>query len=72
MADSSDYAVAFNTEFDAPLVNQLLGEQRWLCAMRDFDWNYPNINAYGGYKLTDLALWLGIGVSTVLLFEVVD
>jgi DNA polymerase-3 subunit epsilon len=65
MAMSSDYAVAFNAEFDAPLVNQLIGEQRWLCAMRDFDWNYPNINAYGGYKLTDLALWLGIGISTV-------
>lgn len=65
MAHSSDYAVAFNAEFDAPLINQLLGEQRWLCAMRDFDWNYPNLNAYGGYKLTDLALWLGIGISTV-------
>ncbi|WP_226889870.1 hypothetical protein [Nostoc sp. MG11] len=24
-----------------------------------------SINSHGGYKLTDLALWLGIGISTV-------
>lgn len=65
IADMSDYAIAFNAEFDAPLVDALIGEQNWLCAMRDFDWGYPNSNKTGGYKLTDLALWLGIGISTV-------
>ena len=56
MATASDYCVAFNAEFDAPLIDALIGQQRWLCAMQDFDWGYPRINAYGGYKLIDLAL----------------
>ena len=65
MASIANYCVAFNAEFDAPLVNQIIGQQRWICAMRDMDWGYPNLNAYGAFKLIDLALWLGIGVSTV-------
>lgn len=65
MRSIANYSIAFNAEFDSPLVDQLLGKHQWLCAMRDIDWGYPNINAYGGFKLIDLALWLGIGVSTV-------
>ncbi|WP_414546249.1 3'-5' exonuclease [Nostoc sp. CCY0012] len=64
----ADYAVAFNAEFDSGVVNQFfpgLISQPWLCAMRDFDWGYHSINSHGAYKLTDLALWLGIGISTV-------
>jgi len=64
MAMASDYCVAFNAEFDAPLIDALIGAQRWLCAMQDFEWGYPKVNAYGGYKLIDLALWMGIGIST--------
>ena len=64
MATASDYCVAFNAEFDAPRIDELIGKQRWLCAMQDFDWGYHRINAYGGYKLIDLALWMGIGIST--------
>ena len=64
MAAASDYCVAFKAEFDAPLIDALIGKQKWLCAMQDFDWGYTRINAYGGYKLIDLALWMGIGIST--------
>jgi len=64
MAIASDYCVAFKAEFDAPLINALIGKQKWLCAMQDFEWGYPRVNAYGGYKLIDLALWMGIGIST--------
>ena len=72
MAACADYTVAFNAEFDAPLVDKLLIDDDfswtnftpdWLCAMKDFDWGYPAKN--DSYKLTDLALWMGIGVSTV-------
>lgn len=68
MSAIADYAVAFNAEFDSGVVNQFFPDlinQPWLCAMRDFDWGYHSINSHGGYKLTDLALWLGIGISTV-------
>jgi DNA polymerase-3 subunit epsilon len=64
MAIASDYCVAFNAKFDAPRIDTLIGKQKWLCAMQDFDWGYTRINAYGGYKLIDLALWMGIGIST--------
>ena len=64
MATASDYCVAFNAEFDAPRIDALIGKQRWLCAMQDFDWGYTRVNVYGGYKLIDLALWMGIGIST--------
>ena len=64
MAACADYAIAFNAEFDAPLVNELLSiNPSWLCVMKDFDWGYPAKN--DSYKLTDLALWMGIGISTV-------
>ncbi|MTJ14735.1 3'-5' exonuclease [Anabaena sp. UHCC 0187] len=64
MAACANYTVAFNAEFDAPLVDELLDTNlNWLCAMRDFDWDYPAKN--DSYKLTDLALWMGIGISTV-------
>jgi DNA polymerase-3 subunit epsilon len=73
MVVCADYAVAFNAEFDAPLVNQLLisdhvswtnSTPSWLCAMKDFDRGFP-CKPDGSYKLVDLALWMGIGVSTV-------
>jgi DNA polymerase-3 subunit epsilon len=64
MANAADYAIAFNAEFDAPLVDKLLNTNlNWLCAMKDFDWGYPAKN--DSYKLTDLALFMGIGISTV-------
>jgi DNA polymerase III subunit epsilon len=65
---TADYTVAFNAEFDSDVVNKFFPNLicvPWLCAMRDFDWGYHTINSHGGYKLTDLALWLGIGISTV-------
>ncbi|MBD2458346.1 3'-5' exonuclease [Nostoc sp. FACHB-87] len=68
MAALADYAVAFNAEFDSDVVNKFfpnLISVPWLCAMRDFNWGYHSINSHGGYKLTDLALWMGIGISTV-------
>jgi DNA polymerase III subunit epsilon len=68
MSAIADYAVAFNAEFDSGVVSQFLPGLicvPWLCAMRDFNWGYHSINSHGGYKLTDLALWLGIGISTV-------
>lgn len=62
IAKDSDYAIAFNAEFDAPLVNSLLETNlNWICAMKDINWGYYKEN----FKLTDLALWLGIGVSFV-------
>lgn len=65
MADVADYAVAFNAEFDAPLVNELLDTKlNWLCAMKDFDWGFP-CKPDASYKLVDLALFMGIGISTV-------
>jgi len=65
MAQIANYCVAFNAEFDAPLVNKIIGQKQWICAMRDIDWGFSSINSYGAFKLIDLALWLGIGVSTV-------
>lgn len=68
IAATADYTVAFNAEFDSEVVNKFLSDLisvPWLCAMRDFNWGYHTINSHGGYKLTDLALWLGIGISTV-------
>lgn len=68
MATQTDYAVAFNAEFDSDVVNQFfpgLISVSWLCAMKDFNWGYHSINSHGGFKLTDLALWMGIGISTV-------
>lgn len=72
LALTADYAIAFNAEFDAPLVNQLLKPEldaleldlSWLCAMKDFNWGYPNVKANGSFKLVDLCLWMGIGIST--------
>ncbi|RCJ27300.1 DNA polymerase III subunit epsilon [Nostoc sp. ATCC 43529] len=69
MAFSSDYIIAFNAEFDSQVVKEILPDciglpSTWVCAMKDFDWGYPT-KPNGNYKLTDLALWMGIGVSTV-------
>lgn len=61
MAGAASYATAFNAAFDAPFVNRLIGQQQWLCAMTDFQWNYPKVN----FRLIDLALWLGIGVTHI-------
>ena len=62
MAKDCKYAIAFNAEFDAPIVNSFLDiNLNWLCAMKDINWGYYKDT----FKLTDLALWLGIGISTI-------
>ncbi|MEG4149430.1 exonuclease domain-containing protein [Microcoleus sp. Pol12B5] len=63
MANSADYVFAFNAEFDKAFLKTLIRTDNWICAMQDFDWGYPK-KAHGNYKLIDLALWLGIGIST--------
>lgn len=64
MANSADYVFAFNAEFDKAFLKTLIRTDNWICAMQDFDWGYPK-KSHGSYKLIDLALWLGIGISTV-------
>lgn len=64
MANSADYVFAFNAEFDKAFLKTLIRTDNWICAMQDFDWGYPK-KAHENYKLIDLALWLGIGISTV-------
>lgn len=64
MAHSADYMFAFNAEFDKAFLKTLIRTDNWICAMQDFDWGYPK-KTHGNYKLIDLALWLGIGISTV-------
>ncbi|MEG4406380.1 3'-5' exonuclease [Microcoleus sp. MON2_D5] len=64
MANSADYMFAFNAEFDKAFLKTLIRTDNWICAMQDFDWGYPK-KAHGNYKLIDLALWLGVGISTV-------
>lgn len=61
---ASDYCVAFNAAFDKEKLMPLIGEQKWICAMTDFEWGYRKGNSYGSFRLIDLALWLGIGIST--------
>ncbi|MEA5619940.1 3'-5' exonuclease [Cronbergia sp. UHCC 0137] len=65
MTAIADYKVAFIAEFDAPIVDSLLKLEsgNWICAMKDINWGYP-AKAHGSYKLTDLCLWSGIGIST--------
>ncbi|MBD2385998.1 3'-5' exonuclease [Cylindrospermum sp. FACHB-282] len=65
IAQTCDYAIAFNADFDAPIVNKLLNLERlkWICAMKDINWGYP-AKPHGNFKLVDLGLWMGIGVST--------
>ena len=66
----SDYLVAFNAEYDRPLLNNLfdisedIDSINWLCAMSDFDLQYPNRSKYGNYSLINLALHFGICIST--------
>lgn len=68
MLVEADYPVAFNAEFDSEVITRLFPDEclnkLWLCAMRDFNWGYHTINAYGGYSLVNLALSMGIGVAT--------
>jgi DNA polymerase III subunit epsilon len=64
MTNSADYVFAFNASFDKAFLKTLIRTDNWICAMQDFDWGYPK-KAHGNYKLIDLALWLGIGISTV-------
>ena len=64
MSNSADYVFAFNAEFDKAFLKTLIRTDNWICAMQDFDWGYPK-KSHGNYKLIDLALWLGIGISTV-------
>ena len=63
MANCADYMFAFSAEFDKAFLKTLICTDNWICAMQDFDWGYPN-KAHGNYKLIDLALWMGIGIST--------
>lgn len=60
LTKQADYATAFNAEFDHPYWEKLNAEIPWFCAMRDFDWGYYKER----FTLIELALWLGIGVST--------
>jgi DNA polymerase-3 subunit epsilon len=64
MAAIANYKVAFNAEFDTPIVDSMLKLEpgSWICAMKDISWGYP-AKAHGSYKLTDLCLWMGIGIS---------
>lgn len=64
MATSADFVMAFCADFDRPFLKFLIPRQdNWICAMQDFDWGYPK-KSHGNYKLIDLALWLGVGIST--------
>lgn len=69
LINQADYIVAFNADFDRDIVSKvyqdLAQSKPWICAMKDMDWGYPSPNSHGGFKLTDLALWLGIGISTI-------
>lgn len=54
-----DYCVSYNTQFDRPLVEKLLGiEVKWLCAMRDF--KIPHYKKHP--SLIELAVHYGIPV----------
>jgi len=64
LVSTSDYCVAFNAAFDKEKLRPLIGKQKWICAMSDFEWGYRKDNSYGNFRLIDLALWLGIGIST--------
>ena len=70
MVHQANYLVGFNSDYDKPLVNNLIFDLidvdsvKWVCAMSDFDWEYPNKSKYGNYSLINLALHFGIGVST--------
>ncbi|MCC3459767.1 MAG: 3'-5' exonuclease [Oscillatoriales cyanobacterium] len=57
LAIRSNYAVAFNAEFDG---NYWEVNLPWICAMKDFDWGYHKER----FTLVELALWLGIGIGT--------
>lgn len=66
LVSASDYCVAFSAAFDKEKLLPLIGERDWICAMKDFDWGYRkgSRNSLGNFRLIDLALWLGIGIST--------
>lgn len=61
--DSPSFIVAYNTDFDKPVVKRIipstLWEVPWLCALRD--WKWPKL--VGSSKLVDVALAHGIGVT---------
>lgn len=61
LANQADYAVAFGADFDKPYWQTIIASLPWVCAQTDFDWGYPN----NRFSLHALALWLGIGVSTI-------
>lgn len=60
LAHRADYIVSFVAEFDKPHWAKYVSEIPWICAQTDFDWGYKFKERF---KLVDLALWLGIGVS---------
>jgi DNA polymerase-3 subunit epsilon len=69
LIEEADYLVAFNSEYDKPLLANLIfnfgyTHFSWLCAMSDFDWGFTNKSKYGNYSLINLALHFGIGIST--------
>lgn len=60
LANRADYIVSFVAEFDKPHWAKYVSEIPWICAQADFDWDYKFKERF---RLVDLALWLGIGVS---------
>ena len=73
LLDISDYCVAFNADFDKDVIKNWLPkvdfaidfeQLTWLCAMQDFDWGYTKPKS-GNFSLIHLALFFGIGISTV-------
>lgn len=65
LAHEADYYVAFNAEFDAHRLTPYINEKPWICAMQDIDWWYPHKTTNRKFRLIDIALKLGIGISTV-------
>jgi DNA polymerase-3 subunit epsilon len=67
---NADHYVAFNAYFDKNVLLKAFDEKYfskddpWLCAMNDFQWQIEK-NKSGKFRLVDLALQLGIGVSNI-------
>lgn len=59
LASQANYATSFNADFDKPYWSKIINLP-WVCAQTDFQWNYPKEH----FKLIELALWLGVGVSS--------
>lgn len=77
MLGEANYCTSFNIEFDRPLVQSMFNEvpeaiakefpeatlfPDWFCSYKDIDWDLMPKNTF---RLIDLALELGIGVTEV-------